>query len=163
MASQEPFDPFDIDELTDDELRALVRERLREHPEIAADGLDVDVHHGRVTVRGWVATDEELQVLEAILHDWLGVERYRLDVTVDPFWRDTLPEAADEAIAKDAALADPRGEPDPHQSDTAEHLVEDLEAEAYGTSDLTEAIEEGIPYTPPDEPLGPGYESREAH
>lgn len=163
MASQEPFDPFAIDELTDEELRALVRERLRDHPEVASDNLEVHVHQGRVTVRGTVATDEELQVLETILHDWLGVDRYRLDVAVDPLGRDTLPEAADEAVAKDAALDDPHGEPNPFHSDTAEHLVEDLEAEAYGTSDLTEAIEEGIPYVPPEDPLGPGYESREDH
>jgi hypothetical protein len=49
------------------------------------------------------------------------------------------------------------------QSDTAEHLVEDLDAQTYGTHDVGTAVEEGASYEPPDRPVPDGYGSREAH
>jgi hypothetical protein len=49
------------------------------------------------------------------------------------------------------------------QSDTAEHLVSDLDDEAGGTHDPIRAIRDGEPYSPPEGPVGDGYGSRENH
>ena len=48
-------------------------------------------------------------------------------------------------------------------SDTAQHLVEDLEAEHFGTHNPQEATERGTAYEPPDRPIQQGSYSIENH
>lgn len=86
----------------------------------------------------------------------IGIDTYENELVVDELHRADNPEAADE-------VDDQSGEPDPQQSDTAEHLVEDLETETYGTHDVQEAIRDGATYIPPDRPVSDGYDSRENH
>src|SRR5690606_22168389 len=112
---------------------------------------------------GRVGTDAEVQVAEAVLDDVLGLDDYTNELVVDEAVRYALPEAADDAEAASEELDDQLGESDEQQSDTAEHLQEDIESQTYGTHDMGEAIRDGATYTPPDRPVSDGYDSRENH
>ncbi len=163
MAREYGGDIFDLENLNDDELRTLVIEQLKEYPNLDADWIDVEVKAGLVTLSGRVGTDAEVQVAESVLDDVIGLENYENQLVVDELHRGDNPEAADEAIVADDEVDEQSGEPDPQQSDTAEHLSEDLETETYGTHDPQEAIRDGAAYIPPDRPVSDGYDSRENH
>jgi hypothetical protein len=163
MAREHGGDLFDLSHMNDDEIRELVVQQLREYPNVDADWIDVAVKDGFVTLSGRVGTDAELQVAEAVLHDVIGVETFSNELVVDELHRGESPEAMDDWLAAEEESDDQLGGGENQQSDTAEHLVEDLEAEAFGTHDVGEAIQDGIPYVPPDRPIGDGYTSRENH
>jgi hypothetical protein len=110
-----------------------------------------------------VGTDAEVQVAEAVLDDVLGIESYTNDLVVDESRRYELPNAADDAAAAAGELDDQLGTMDDQQSDTAEHLHEDIESQTYGTHDVGTAVRDGATYTPPDRPVSDGYDSRENH
>jgi BON domain len=156
-------DLYDFQNMTDDEIRTVVIEQLREYPNIAADEIDVRVKDGMVTLEGRVGTDAEVQVATAVLDDVLGLDDFSVELVVDELRRGDAPAAADDAIALDEEVDDQIGEPDPQQSDTAEHLVEDLDSETYGTHDIGKAIRDASSYSPPDRPVSDGYGSREEH
>lgn len=159
------FGTFDFGEMTDDEIYDLVVQHLGEYPELDVGWLDVSVRDGHVTLSGRVSSDGEVQVAEKALLDVLGLPQdcFTSELVVDELHRGEAPEAADDAVVAEEEADDPLGSPDMNQSDTAEHLVEDLDALTYGTHDVGEAIEEGASYEPPDRPLPDGYGSRENH
>ena len=164
MATDHGGDLFDLSHMTDEEIRELVVQQLREYPHIDADWIEVHVKDGVVTLAGRVGTDQEVQVAEAVLADVIGVTTYSNELVVDELHRQEAPEAIDDYLVEETESDDQLGGgSEPQQSDTAEHLVEDLEAEAFGTRDMGEAIQDGIPYSPPDRPIGDGYTSRENH
>ncbi len=163
MARQFGGDLYDFDNMTDDEIRQVVVEHLREYPNLDADWIDVAVDDGFVTLSGRVGTDGEVQVAESVVGDVLGLRDYSNELMVDELHRGQAPEAADEAVVQDEEVDGSLGEPARNQSDTAAHLVENLEEETYGTHDVGEAIQDGLPYIPPDRPTGSGYDSRENH
>jgi hypothetical protein len=163
MATQHGGDLFDFSDMTDDEIRGVVVEHLREYPNLVADALEVTVRNGHVTLGGRVGTDAEVQVAEAVLDDVLGIESYTNDLVVDESRRYELPNAADDAAAAAGELDDQLGTMDDQQSDTAEHLHEDIESQTYGTHDVGTAVRDGATYTPPDRPVSDGYDSRENH
>jgi hypothetical protein len=163
MTREQGGDVFDFPNMTDDEVREVLLEQLREHPSLDPDDIDVIVRDGQVTLSGRVGTDAEVQVATAILDDLLGIDDFAIELVVDELRRGDAPAAADDAIARDAEVDDPLGKPDPQQSDTAEHLVEDLESETFGTHDMGKAIRDGSSYAPPDRPVSEGYGSREDH
>ncbi|MBW3627838.1 MAG: BON domain-containing protein [Gemmatimonadetes bacterium] len=164
MAREHGGDLFDLSHMTDEDIRELVVQQLREYPNVDADWIDVQVKDGFVTLSGRVGTDSEVQVAEAILHDVIGVETFANELVVDELHRMESPEAIDDWLAEEEEMNDQlSGGAEPQQSDTAQHLVEDLESAAFGTHDIGEAIQDGIPYVPPDRPIGDGYTSRENH
>lgn len=163
MARQFGGDLYDFDDMTDDEIRQVVVEHLREYPNLDADWIDVDVRDGFVTLTGRVGTDAEVKVAEAVLDDVLGISDYANELVVDELHRGEVSEAADEAAAEDEEVDEQTGEPAADQSDTAAHLVENLEDQTFGTHDVGEAIQDGLPYVPPDRPVSGGYDSRENH
>lgn len=163
MARQQGGDVFDFSNMTDDEIRSVVRDHLREYPNLDPDWIDVDVRDGVVTLSGRVGTDAEVQVAEAVLDDVLGLDDYVNELVVDELHRAETPEAADDAATAEAEVDDQIGEPASQQSDTAEHLQEDLDSESFGTHDAGEAVRGGSTYVPPDRPVGDGYDSRENH
>jgi hypothetical protein len=163
MAREHGGDLYDLSNMTDEEIRELVVDQLREYPNIDADWIDVQVKNGLVTLSGRVGTDAELQVVEAVVHDVIGIESYSNELVVDELVRAEAPEAIDDWLVEEEESDDQLGDPDDKQSDTAQHLVENLEAETFGTHDMGQAIEDGIPYIPPDRPVGDGYDSRENH
>jgi hypothetical protein len=163
---QGDFGAYDFFSMTDDEVYDLVVQHLGEYPDLDLGWIEVKVRDGRVTLSGRVASDGEVQVAEKAVLDVLGFpgERFDNELMVDELHRSELPEAVDEAVVAELETAAELGDPAIlHQSDTAEHLVEDLVAQTYGTRDASGAVQDGTAYEPPDRPMPDGYESREAH
>jgi hypothetical protein len=154
-------EPIDLTDMTDDEVRDVVLQQLREQANLDAGWVDVDVVGGRITLSGRVGTDGEVRVAEHLLNDVLGVVEFDNQLVVDELHRGEQPLAADGG--DEGAAPDPLGEPLAQHSDTADHLVEDLETDAYGTQDMGRAIRDGAAYQPPDFPTPDGYGSREEH
>jgi BON domain len=150
-------DIHDRDDLSDDELRELVREHLAADNAIDLDDLTINVKNGKVILDGRVGTDEERQIAEHVVTDVLGLEDYENNIFVDPVRRAISPEAADEHLA-DEDLRDGRllGDRPVPLSPEAEHKREDIDAYLYGTSDVQHAIEEGTAWIPPEGPTPEG-------
>lgn len=149
-----------LDQMTDGDVRALVRQRLDQAPDFDVDAVDVAVDGGRVTVEGRVGTEGERQHVEQVLTA-LGAADYANNVVVDELARAQRAEAADTAGAEDAEARAMLGESGKETTDTAEHLRPDVAADQYGTRDVKQAIEEGKSYTPPDGPVQEGMDGRE--
>jgi hypothetical protein len=154
-------DFYDIESMTDEELEALVRDQFDRHPDLDAARLDLSVADGRVAVEGRVGTEAELQIIEHLLTDVIGVPVDN-DLVVDELVRQEQPEGADEANALLYTQGQAHGGAD-RTEDSAEHLMNDTAAEQYGTDDMREAIERGHTYNPPDSPIQEGSRSRENH
>lgn len=153
----------EIDELTDGELRALVRDRLEEQLAFDPDDVNVAVRGGVVHLSGRVGTEEELRIVEHVVTDLIGIKEVKNDLFVDPMRRAESPVAADESTVDEELhegllLGDRPGQDDPE----AEHLREDMRAELFGTTDIHESMEEGIPWNPPDGPTPEGTSGTDA-
>lgn len=159
------FGTFDFATMTDDEIYDLVVQNLGEYPELDMGWIDVTVREGHVTLSGRVSSDGEVQIAEKALVEVLGLDETHLtnELIVDELHRGEMPEAADDAITADLEVDDQLGEGAFDQSDTAQHLMENLDAMTYGTHDVGTAIEEGTTYEPPDRPVPDGYRSTENH
>jgi hypothetical protein len=148
------FDPYDLSGMTDDEIYDVVVQHLGEYPELDMGWIDVAVREGRVTLSGRVASDGEAQVAERALVEVVGLSDVVNELVVDELHRGEAPMAADDAVSQDQQSDDPIGEPpSPNQSDTAAHLMEDVESQTYGTGDVGTATEERTPYSPPHRPV----------
>ena len=163
MARDDFGDVFDFATMTDDEIYDVVVQELNETPGLDAGWIDVTVKEGRVTLSGRVATDGQAQVAEKLLVEVLGVPDVVNELVVDELHRESNPEAVDDELAFEDDMDSQLGDVDDSQSDTAQHLVENLEAETYGTRDPGTAIQDGTAYEPPDRVIPGGYESRENH
>lgn len=153
----------DLDDLSDEELRGLVREHLEAHNALDIDDFTIEAHDGKVILAGRVGTDGERLVAERIITDVLGIRNFRNDVFVDPTRRAISPEAADESIVDDdrreGLLLGDRPVP---LSPEVEDQEPSLEAELYGTSDVHIAISDGTAWIPPESPTQEGFvEGRE--
>src|SRR6476469_4082816 len=92
-------DIHDLDDLSDDELRELVREHLREHAGIDVDDISVSTSEGRVTLSGRVGTEGELRIAERVLTDTLGIAEVDNQLVVDAIRRAESPVAIDDHLA----------------------------------------------------------------
>ncbi len=147
----------EIDELTDGELRALVRDRLEEQVAFDPNDVDVAVRGGVVRLSGRVGTEQELRIIEHVVTDVIGIKDVRNDLVVDSNRRAESPvpideHLVDEELHEGILLGDRPRQDDPE----AEHLHEDIRPELFGTTDVQEAIEGGIPWNPPDGPTPEG-------
>jgi hypothetical protein len=154
---------YKTEDMSDDELQELITQQLNEYPNLDAGWIEVRVRDGHVTLAGPVGTDGERRVAEKVVAEVLGVREYSNELVVSASHRQELPEATDEAIAAEEEADDHLGSDTRQQSDTAAHLVDDLEGETFGTRDMQQAIQEGATYIPPDRPLPDGYDSQEDH
>jgi hypothetical protein len=153
----------EIDEQTDGELRALVRDRLDEQIAFDPEDVEVNVNGGRVILSGRVGTEEELRVVDHVVTDLIGIQTLTNNVVVDPIRRAESPIAiddhlVDEELHEGLLLGDRASNDDPE----AEHLREDMRAELFGTTDATKATEDGIPWNPPDRPTPEGLSGMDA-
>ena len=98
----------DLDDLSDDELRGLVREHLEAHNALDIDDLTVVVHDGVIVLGGRVGTDGERLIAEHVVTDVVGALRYRNEIFVDPIRRAASPEAVDEHLADEDAVGGQR-------------------------------------------------------
>jgi hypothetical protein len=147
----------ETDLLTDNELRALVRDELEMQLAFDPNDVDVSVSAGVIHLSGRVGTEEELRIVERVVTDIIGLENYVSELVVDPIRRAESPEAIDEHLVDEELhegllLGDRSGQDDPE----AAHLHENLRAELFGTTDVQEAIEGAIPWNPPDGPTPEG-------
>ena len=151
-------DVNDIDDLSDDELRGLVREHLAADSALDIDDFTINVEDGHVILDGRVGTDEERRIAEHIVTDVLGVEDYENNVFVDAVRRATSPEAADDSLAdEDATEGRLLGDRPVSISPDLEDELEDEDAQLYGTTDVGHAIEEGTSWIPPEAPTPEGF------
>lgn len=151
------------DLLTDNELRALVRDELEMQLAFDPDDVDVAVSSGVVRLSGRVGTEEELRIVERVVTDVVGLEKVANELVVDPIRRAESPEAIDEHLVDEELhegllLGDRASQDDPE----AEHLHENIRAELFGTTDVQEAIEGAIPWNPPDGPTPEGRSGSDA-
>ena len=153
---------FDLDDLSDEELRGLVRAQLSEYDTIDIDGILVHAKDGYVTLTGRVGSEAQKQIVDHVLSDVIGLETFTNDLFVDPVRRDEEPEAADEAVAR----AGSRGE-DPilggsdlsQTDDEAVRTSDNDDAALFGTRDMETVMEDGLPWIPPNEPTPEGRDS----
>jgi hypothetical protein len=155
-------DIHNIDDLSDRELRDLVRQHLAANNTIDVDDITVRVENGTVILSGRVGTDQELRVAEHLVTDGLGVRELRNEIFVDPTRRGSSPDAIDEHLVdesrREGLLLGDRAVP---MSPEAEHLVEDENAQLFGTTDVQHAIEDGTSWIPPESPTPEGPAERE--
>src|SRR5688500_6757947 len=93
----------DIENLDDSELKALILQQINEYPGLDVDLVDIRVENRGVILNGRVGTEQELQQIERVVTDVLGILEVRNDLVVDELMRATTSEAADEAAAEAAA------------------------------------------------------------
>src|SRR5437764_8583863 len=94
----------DTDDLSDDELRGLVREQLSAHNGLDIDDITVRIEDGTVVLGGRVGTDGERLIAEHVVTDVLGLA-VQNDIFVDPVRRAESPEAIDEHLVDEDRLA----------------------------------------------------------
>src|SRR4029450_5190557 len=86
----------DVDDLDDDELRRLVRDRLAEHRGLDLGDITVTVRDHVVALDGRVGTDGERRVAERIVTDTLGLSDVQNNLIVDSLRRAESPERSEE-------------------------------------------------------------------
>jgi hypothetical protein len=153
---------FDLDDLSDEELRGLVRDQLAQDSALDVDNMLVHVKDGFVTLSGRVGTESERQVADHVLSDIIGLESFSNELFVDPVRRDEEPEAADDQVARalDRGEDDLLGGTDVDSTDPeAERVADDDDAALFGTHDYGSVMENGVPWIPPDEPTPEGRDA----
>jgi hypothetical protein len=158
-------DVFDLDDLTDDELRALVRDRLASHAGLDIDDITVAVEDGVVRLEGRVGTEGEKRVAEHIVTDEIGVRQLENQLVIDPIRRAENPEAIDEeqdteSRAEGLLLGD-RARPIEPSNEIADRETED-DAHLDGTTDVGNSIAFGAGWNPPERPTPEGLGGEEA-
>jgi hypothetical protein len=151
------------DQLTDNELRAMVRDEFEMQLAFDPDDVDVSVSSGVVRLSGRVGTEEELRIAERVVTDVVGLKNLKNELVVDPIRRAESPEAIDEHLVDEELhegllLGDM---PRPENPET-EHLHENIRSELFGTTDVQEAIGGGIPWNPPEGPTPEGVSGQDA-
>ena len=145
------------DDLSDNELRALVRDTFEQQLAFDPDDVEVSVRSGVVNLYGRVGTPEELRIIERVVTDLVGIKNLKSGLVVDPIRRAESPEPIDEHVVDEQMhegllLGDQPRPDDPE----AQHLRENLRAELFGTTDVGQSIEGAIPWNPPDGPTPEG-------
>jgi hypothetical protein len=152
----------DVDDLSDSELRELVRDRLAEHRGLDPRDITVTVHDRVVALDGRVGTDGERRVAERVVTDVVGVPTVRNNLIVDELRRAESPEAADDNIEDEEEHSGLLlGDRPASLSPEADHLEDDLDSRLYGTSDVGSAIQNGTAWIPPTSPTQEGVEGEE--
>ena len=149
----------DLSDLSDREIRDLVRKQLRAHNGLDTDYITVVVADGAVTLEGRVGTDYERRVAERVLTDTLGIASVKNDLVVQSLHRAESPMDIDDHLVEEERsegllLGD---RPVPLDPET-ESMNEDLDARLWGTTDVGRAIADGTTWIPPESPTQEGLE-----
>ena len=154
-----------IDDLDDDELRQLVRDRLGEHPNLDLDDIAVIVEQGTVRLEGRVGTEAELRMADHVLTDVVGVVDYDNSLVVDALRRVETPVDIEDHLNEERRNAGSIFGEMPEQDSPEVDLNrgdEDLDERMYGTTNVQDAIAHGVPYTPPESPTQEGISGTDA-
>jgi len=151
----------DVDDLSDSELRDLVRDRIAEHRGLDPRDITVTVRDRVVALDGRVGTEGERRVAERVVTDLVGV-MVENNLLVDSLRRAESPEAVDDHLVDEEEHAGLLlGDRPVPLSPEAEHLTEDLDSRLFGTTDVQNAIANGTSWTPPTSPTQEGVEGEE--
>jgi hypothetical protein len=153
----------DLDDLNDDEMRQLVRERIAEHTGLDPDDITVRVEAGQVVLEGRVGTDGERRIAEHVVTDVVGIVDVRNDLVVDPIRRAESPmDIDDHLVAEERTEGLMLGDRPPQREvEDALHADDDA-AHDVGTTDLQKAIESGAAWIPPTGPTPEGIRGSDA-
>ena len=154
-----------IDDLDDDELRQLVRDRLGEHPELDLDDISVVVDQGTVRLEGRVGTEAELRVADHVLTDVVGVVDYDNSLVVDATRRVETPLAIDDHLEAERQSAGSLFGEMPEQDEPTVVEArgdENLDQRMFGTTNYQDAVAHGVPYEPPESPTQEGIAGTDA-
>ena len=158
-------DIHDIDNLDDDELRAVVREHLTENNFVDVDDISVQVRDGTVYLNGRVGTEGEQRVAERLITDLLGVEAVQNELVVDPIRRAESPLDVEEHLASEEAHEGLLlGDAPPQETDEVMQARgdEDVNERTFGTTDMQDSIAHGTSYIPPTSPTQEGFGGTDA-
>jgi hypothetical protein len=150
-------DLHDIENLSDRELRDLVREHLEASTAIDIDDITVRVEEGCVILEGRVGDAGEEQVAEHVLTDVLGITNFQNNLVIDPIRRAISPEAIDDHLAdEDRHEGLLLGDKPVSLTDESAHLADEPEEEMVGSTDVMRTIQDAIPWIPPESPTPEG-------
>lgn len=148
-----------IQDLSDRELRDLVRSHLAAHNGLDADYITVQVADGAVTLEGRVGTDYERRIAERVLSDQLGIASVTNNLVVQAIHRAESPVDIDEHLAdEDRTEGLLLGDRPVSINPETETVHEDQDARLYGTTDVGKAIADGTAWIPPESPTSEGLE-----
>ena len=154
-----------IDDLDDDELRQLVRDRLADHPDLDPDDITVIVDQGTVRLEGRVGTEAELRMADHVLTDVVGVVDYDNSLVVDALRRVETPLDIDDHLdAERENSGSIFGEmPEQDEPTVVEARGdENLDQRMFGTTNYQDAVAHGVPYEPPESPTQEGISGTDA-
>lgn len=154
-----------IDDLDDDELRQLVRDRLADHPELDIDDISVTVDQGTVRLEGRVGTEAELRMADHVLTDVVGVVDYDNSLVVDAVRRVETPLDVDDHLNEERRNAGSIFGEMPEQQSPEVDLNrgdEDLDERMFGTTNYQDAVAHGTTYIPPESPTQEGIAGTDA-
>jgi hypothetical protein len=154
-----------IDDLSDEELRDLVRDRLAEHPTLDIDEIVVRVEDGTVRLEGRVGTEAELRIADHVLTDMVGVGSFDNQLLVDANARDETPLDVEEHLEQERETAGTLiGEIPPQETDEVFQARgdEDLDQRMFGTTNYQDAVAHGTAYIPPESPTPEGIRGTDA-
>jgi hypothetical protein len=154
-----------IDDLDDEELRQLVRDRLGEHPNLDLDDFVVHVENGTVRLEGRVGTEAELRIADHVLTDIVGVASFDNQLVVDANRRVDTPEDVEDHIQAERASAGTVFGEMPEQESPEVFQTrgdEDLDQRMFGTTNYQDAVAHGVPYEPPEAPTTEGIRGTDA-
>jgi hypothetical protein len=155
-------DLHDLDDLSDDELRDVVREHLREHGGMDVDSITVRVEDGVVNLSGRLGTEVELRMAERIVADMVGVERFENELVLDAIRRDESPVAIDDHLAaEEEQESDLLGDRPVPISPEVDEVEESLDGRLFGTHEVRKAIADGTPWIPPESATPEGLDGSE--
>jgi hypothetical protein len=157
----------DIDNLSDDELRQLVRTHLAAHNGLDADYLDVRIESGAVVLGGRVGTEGERRIANHVVTDVLGITSVRNEILIDPLHRGESPEAIDDHLVEEDRTEGLLLGDTPQPFDDEAEPVDgrdpySVEKHLSGTADVQDAIAGGTAWIPPESPTPEGMSGTDA-
>jgi hypothetical protein len=157
----------DIDNLSDGELRDLVRQHLAAHNLLDADDLAVRIEDGVVVLGGRVGTEGERRVAEHVVTDVLGITSVRNEILIDPIRRGESPEAVDDHLVEEdrtegLLLGDKPGPFDDEAEPIDGRDPYSVNKQTFGTTDVQDAIAGGTTWIPPESPTPEGLSGTDA-
>jgi hypothetical protein len=157
----------DIDNLSDGELRQLVRNHLAAQNALDPDYLDVRVEDGVVVLGGRVGTEAERRIAHHVVTDVLGITSVRNEILIDPLHRAESPEAIDDHLVDedrtDGLLLGDKPQPfDPEAEPVDGGDPYSLDKHLFGTADVQDAIAGGTSWIPPEAPTPEGIAGEDA-
>ena len=157
----------DIENLSDGELRQLVRHHLAAHNMLDPDYINVRIEDGVVVLGGRVGTEGERRVAEHVVTDVLGITSVRNEILIDALHRAESPEAIDDHLVEEERtdgllLGD---KPAPFDDEAKPVDGDDpysVEKQLFGTTDVQDAIAGGTSWIPPESPTQEGLSGTDA-